>query len=128
MITKPSGITSYSSTLINNIFTNILERDLMRGLLINDITDHLPVFVIYNSPCGKDKCHNVKFKYRRIITGETINQFKTELSSLNWKTLYEENYQNRGFEIVISTFKNFYNKNFPVTKFKNRHNFMDLDH
>ena len=44
-ITRPSRITSYSATLIDNIFTNDIENKSESGLLIKDITDHLPVFV-----------------------------------------------------------------------------------
>ena len=37
-ITKPTRITRHSSTIIDNISTN------KSGLLMNDITDHLPIF------------------------------------------------------------------------------------
>ena len=45
LINKPSRITEFSQTLIDNIFTNNIETVNNSGLLINDITDHLPVFV-----------------------------------------------------------------------------------
>ncbi len=47
-ITKPSRITSHSATLIDNIFTNILDNNTVSGLLLNDTCDHLPVFVVYD--------------------------------------------------------------------------------
>ena len=39
-------ITESSATLIDNIFTNELNIDITSGLMINDISDHLPVFCI----------------------------------------------------------------------------------
>ena len=48
LITKPSGITDYSNSLIDNIFTNCLFKKHSAGLIVNDITDHLPIFVISN--------------------------------------------------------------------------------
>lgn len=48
IITKPSRITSHSATIINNIFTNNMENRTVSGLLVKDITDHLPVFAIYD--------------------------------------------------------------------------------
>ena len=36
----------YSATLIDNIFTNDLITDKLSGLIINDVSDHLPVFSI----------------------------------------------------------------------------------
>ncbi|KAL7374674.1 hypothetical protein ABVT39_005135 [Epinephelus coioides] len=47
-ITRPSRITSHSSTIIDNIFTNDTENNTVSRLLINDISDHLPVFTVCN--------------------------------------------------------------------------------
>jgi hypothetical protein len=38
-------ITAHSATLIDNIFTNHLTQNLFSGIIINDLSDHLPVFV-----------------------------------------------------------------------------------
>ncbi|XDV33591.1 hypothetical protein PO909_003956 [Leuciscus waleckii] len=46
LITKPSRISSHCATLIDNIFTNRMDNSLKSGLLLNDISDHLPVFVM----------------------------------------------------------------------------------
>ena len=45
LITKPTRITLGSSTLIDNIFTNLI-RTSKNGILINDISDHLPTFSV----------------------------------------------------------------------------------
>ena len=44
LITKPTRITANSATLIDNIFTNHLTADICNGIIINDISDHLPIF------------------------------------------------------------------------------------
>ena len=44
LIDRPSRITNQSSTLIDTIFTNAKEYTNASGLLVNDITDHLPIF------------------------------------------------------------------------------------
>ena len=46
LIDRPSRITEYSATLIDNIFSNNLNEQKSNGLLKNDISDHLPVFSI----------------------------------------------------------------------------------
>lgn len=44
LITKPTRITKSTATLIDNIFTNNLSRtEQSSGILINDISDHLPI-------------------------------------------------------------------------------------
>ncbi len=45
-INKPTRITSFSTTLIDNIFTNYLSTNLKCGVLCNDISDHLPIFYV----------------------------------------------------------------------------------
>lgn len=44
-ITRPTTITTHCATLIDNIFTDYVEQNMVRGILINYINDHLPVFV-----------------------------------------------------------------------------------
>ena len=48
-ITRPSRITTHCATVIDNIFTIEIENNTVSGLLINDISDHLPVFTVYGS-------------------------------------------------------------------------------
>ena len=44
LIDKPSRITEHSATLINNMFINELNNNISSGLIICDVTYHLPVF------------------------------------------------------------------------------------
>ena len=46
LIIKPTRITKESATIIDNIFTNELLRVTSSGLIINDLSDHLPIFQI----------------------------------------------------------------------------------
>ena len=41
---RPTRLTSYSATLIDNIFTNNISALCDNGLIINDLSDHLPIF------------------------------------------------------------------------------------
>ena len=46
LITRPTRITSYTTTLIDNIFTNNLDNCIFSGLFFTDISDHLPIFCL----------------------------------------------------------------------------------
>ncbi len=70
-LTKPTRITSQGATLIDNIFTNNMESNAVSGVLITDISDHLPVFIIYECKCKSNQGYN-EVKYRRVKTEETI--------------------------------------------------------
>ena len=46
LISRPTWLTSYSATLIDNIFTNNISASCDNGLIINDLSDHLPIFIL----------------------------------------------------------------------------------
>ena len=46
VILKPTRITSSTNFLIDNTFTNCINDDIYSGLLINDLSDHPPIFII----------------------------------------------------------------------------------
>ena len=46
LITRPTRITRDTKTLIDNIFTTDLCSYNQSGLIINDISDHLPIYVV----------------------------------------------------------------------------------
>ncbi len=48
-ITRPSRITSHCATLTDNIVTNYMDNNTVSGLLINNISDYLPVFMTGNA-------------------------------------------------------------------------------
>lgn len=63
LITKPSRITATSATLIDNIFTNVLDNHITSGLVINDISDHLPIFAIFDYKLPKKIKKQYTIKY-----------------------------------------------------------------
>ena len=46
LINKPTRITNRSASLIDNIFTNAFGINHNSGILLNDLSDHLPIFAI----------------------------------------------------------------------------------
>ena len=58
LIIKPTRITATSATIIDNIFTNNIKCKIESGILVSDITDHLPIF----SSCASNNCSNTTVK------------------------------------------------------------------
>ena len=53
LISRPTRITSTSETILDHILTS-LPYDLVRsGIVVNDITDHFPIFGFFNLPVKK---------------------------------------------------------------------------
>ena len=60
-ILKPARITSYKRrSLIDNISTNLCNKNINNGNLLNKISDHLPNFVIINDDFNKKKTQSVE--------------------------------------------------------------------
>ena len=121
-ITRPSRITSHCATLIDNIFTNVLDNNIISGLLINDITDHLPVFIVYN--CNYNKTSkDIRPQYRRVRTEESMIALENNLIAYDWDSIYKENDVNIAYDKFGKSFKQLYDKNCPVRedRRKNKH-------
>lgn len=121
LITKPSRITTHCASLINNIFTNCMEKSLVSGLMINDISDHLTVFVIYDCDCKKQK-EELKIKFKRIRTDDSIMAFRAEIQAQNWENLYKENNINIAYEAFLKVFQTLCDKTCPIKQHNMRQN------
>ena len=119
LITRPTRITRNTATLIDNIFTNEMGKNMESGLLVTDITDHLPVFVIY-------KCDYVNTnttdspRYKRLLTERSIAALKQDLLAQNWNTIYDETNTNTAYDIFLSIFMKHFDKNCPLHKCKEK--------
>ena len=84
LIDRPSRITSHSSSLIDNIFTNAKYYNSVSGLLINDITDHLPIFAFCDYPDLKRQIKKSLIK-KRVINQTTVALLADNLSATGWE-------------------------------------------
>jgi exonuclease III len=77
-IHKPICITPYSSTLIDNIFTNSLSSTLTSGCFYTDISDHLPTFLLVHDT-NTAKPNKITIK-QRILSQANKAAFSAALS------------------------------------------------
>ena len=47
LIVRPTRLISYSASLIDNIFANYFCNNIVSGLFLTDVSDHLPIFAIH---------------------------------------------------------------------------------
>lgn len=119
-ITKPSRITTYRATLIDNIFSNEINNKIVGGLMLNDISDHLPVFTVYSNDFTNNNHQKIEY-FKRVKTEETLDALKTELLKQDWSTIYEEKDTNKAYDEFLKIFKRLYNENCP-NKIYNKNN------
>lgn len=87
LIAKPSRITLNGATLIDNVLVNDLQNTIRSGLLINDITEHLPVFAVYDSK-AKRKEGDMCTRYVRVRDADAIHAFRNDLLREQWRGVY----------------------------------------
>ena len=111
-IDKPTRIDSHSSTLIDNIFSNILNRDTTSGLLISDISDHLPVFLLCDNDIPKEITPNSTMF--RNESPNNIESFKSDLAIEEWLDVFHESNSNIAYTNFNKKLQTYYEKNFPL--------------
>ena len=77
LITRPTRFTSTSATLIANIMTNVFNDSIVSGILISDVSVHLPVFYVSNDTVIDNFTSAVK-SYGHICE-KNITLFREEL-------------------------------------------------
>ena len=123
-ISRPSRITSHCANLIDNIFTNDIVHNTISGLLISDISDHLPVFIVYDNDYKTNLPDN-KTVYRRVRTEVSITAFRNDLMAQNWDIVYSSNNINSAYDDFLEIFKILYVKNCPVEKINRKLEYAD---
>ena len=78
LITKQTRISQNTATLIDNIFTTDIEQHYTCSLLINDISDHLPIFAVgkcinKNETKTKHNTKRVRQTKKKTSTHSTVN-------------------------------------------------------
>ena len=106
-----------SNTIIDNIYTNVVNRKVTSGLFITDISDHLPIFSICEEPEKIKRSETVVTK--RVISLQARRKFREEIASVNWDSLLLDTGNNNGNNGVSSyntfskTLMSIYNSCFP---------------
>ena len=113
LITKPTRFTSDSFTLIDNMFTNKPNNVMLSGILITDISDHLPVFYISvrNNKINAPKFTTVS---TRSITDQNTIAFKNELTNTDWSSMYNASNTNTAYDTFLNKYNTIFNKLIPI--------------
>ena len=118
-ISKHTRITPTSSTLIDNIFSNIIDRDSFNGIIYYDISDHLPIFTVTK---GKEnhvrETSNKTHNKRRKETKHNIELLKSDLAQEQWLEVFQENDVNEAYAKFMNKLLFYYDKNIPLVRQK----------
>ena len=112
-INIPTRITPRSKTLIDNIFSNYIDSDMISGNITTCISDHLMQFLI--KPSHEQKNTQNQKIYRRDFRHFNAELFKRKLNEKNWDAILnlEQKNVNLSFQIFQSTMENLLNEYAP---------------
>ncbi len=83
VITKPTRITDHTITLIYHIYTNASISQIISGIALFDISDHLPVFCAINTPIKQSQERNYFRDYKSFNRELYLN----DVRQLNWNAM-----------------------------------------
>ena len=119
LITRPTRISRTIATCLDQIYTNSTNVKFESGILLNNISDHLPVFTITSHPYKKSKD---SFIYSRNITDEKIENFNTLLRNIEWENVLNVDHPQTSFNNFMLNFNEAHNLTFPIQKIRIKKN------
>jgi exonuclease III len=118
LIQVPTRITNTSSSLIDNIFTNSPSYKECPGLLMADISDHLPIFVILDSYSHQK--NKTKFVSYRPNNEKALANLQAALDEESWTETLTLSNPDLILDSINTKLNTLYNHNFPLTTRKAR--------
>ena len=114
MITKPTRISPHRASLIDNIFSNAIDKTTHNGIIYDDLSDHFPIFSIHKNYVVPIHRTQTKKVQKRIINEANLSSFKKKLNSIDWSCLKENNDVNESYDSFMDKFSNVYEECFPL--------------
>ena len=115
---KPTRITPRSQTLIDNIFYNEIQPNVMSGNITTDISDHLTQFLIIPGKWHADNSN--EDVYRRNYKTLNHNKFKEDFNKTDWNTLDAVNNIDVAYDIFLEKADELIDKHIPEEKISKR--------
>ena len=123
LISKPTRITNSTETILDHILTNLSYESCQSGILINDITDHLPVYALCNLSVCKLKYRDNQ-KYRIIFKESKKEEFLATFRRMTQTLQQDIEIPNCDpdyyFVQLVNTITDCIDKVFPVCKISNK--------
>ena len=96
----------------------------MHGVLISDVSDHLPIFSgTLNCKSEESSCMNKeKYNLKREVNSVNVKNLVKRLGCVEWSEVYETVGVNEAYNKFINIFSNLYNNCCPIVKVKCRNN------
>ena len=119
LINRPTRITKHSATCIDNILTNIDSSNPnsnINSILISDISDHFPVFIMSDNTIEPPKPATLPLK--RNYSSENINIFRRKVNNQDWSSILSASDCQVAYQDFLCILQTLYDESFPLTRSK----------
>ena len=121
LITRATRFTTHSNTLIDQIMSNVKSKNFTSGVLLTDLSDHLPNFTCLNFK--KPAIPKPKEISYRNFSSLNIELFKENLGSLSFNEVLACTDPQVAFDIFWDRWKLLFDLHFPLVSKKFNRNF-----
>lgn len=116
LVGKPTRVTDNSRSCIDQIFTNRIFNRMNSGIILNNISDHFPIFSVCQQ--NHDKKKRDSFIFRTTMNENTWNNYLTYLNNINWTPILESNSTENCFSLFMTELYRAHNLFFKPKKVK----------
>ena len=116
-INHPTRISDNSSTIIDNIFTNMIDSQIICGNILTQISDHFPQFLILRNS-NISYTHSDTFKYDYSAFNET--NFIRDFDDIDKTYINEVSDANANYDKFLNDVTTLVSNHVPIKKFSKR--------
>ena len=111
LINKPRHFTNSGATILDQIWTNSLSISVKSGILVHQISDHLPVLI--NADLKHTEVTNEP-KYTKFFNQNNCYCFIQYLSETNIEPILNTNNPNLAYNLFMNIYSTAFNKFFSI--------------
>ena len=112
LIDKPTRITRRSETLIDNILTNTDTDKIKSGIILTDISDHLPIFMVENRQVSIE--NEITTIYKRQYSDGNVKKLRELIQNYaDWELIKSCKDAESAYNLFIRIFSSLYDEAFP---------------
>ena len=109
LISHPTRLTSYSATLIDNIFIDNLAHSVFSGIILIDLSDHSLVCAYFDQ---------ATLIVIRTFNDDNLHKFNENLSNSKWSSFRNMEDPNKAYNDFMEKYSRIYNTCFPLKVLK----------
>ena len=110
-ITKPTRITEYSATIIDNIYCNTMLNS-FTGIIYKEVSDHLPIFIMNEIKVNKRKI--VYSAPSRNHCSENTSKLKEKLAEFDWSPITGSTNAEKAYHDFLNNYTKLYEECCPM--------------